>query len=91
MSEKLNNVIDEKFTVKHQYKLFLGRIGLDERTMHPMQKKQLKQAFYGAWGQQLFQMRDDISKLPEEKGIAILNAQTKEVGNFFIVQNGGEN
>ena len=67
--------MDKKFTIEAQYQLYLQRMSLDESKMHPIQKKQLKQTFYGAFGQLLIMMREDISALPEAEGIQVLNAQ----------------
>lgn len=78
--------MDKKFTIAEQYRLYLQRVNLKEKDMHPTQKKQLKQAFYGAYGQSLISMRDDIAALPEEDGVKVLDAQMREVLEFF---NGG--
>ena len=75
--------MDKKFTIEHQYQLYLQRVNLEESKMHPLQKKQLKQAFFGAFGQLLILMRDGIAILPEDVGIKILDAQMKEVLDFF--------
>ena len=75
--------MDKKFTIEHQYGLYLERVNLKEVDMHPVQKKQLKQAFFGAYGQCLLSMRDDVAALSEEEGVKILDAQMKEVLDFF--------
>lgn len=71
-------------TIAEQYALYLQRIGQDEGRMHPEQKKQVKQAFYGAFGQSLIMLRDEISALPEDQGIQALDSMISEVGNFFL-------
>lgn len=73
----------KKFTIEEQYKLYLKRMNLDEGKMHPVQKKQLKQTFYGAFGQLLILMRDETAALTEEEGMQVLNAQMMEVIDFF--------
>lgn len=75
--------MDNKFSINEQYKLFLQRMNLNESVMHPIQKKQLKQAFYGAFAQCIILMRDEISLLPEKEGVEILDSQIKEVVDFF--------
>jgi hypothetical protein len=70
-------------TVAELYKLYLQRVKLDEAKMHPEQKRQLKQVFFGAWGQSLIAMRD-ISLLEEDDGVEAIEALMAEVGNFFI-------
>lgn len=71
-------------TVENQYQLFLERMGLVESEMHPVQKKQLRETFYGATGQMLITLRDDISTLPEEEGIKALDNLLKEVQTFLL-------
>lgn len=57
------------FNLEHQYQLYLERVNLHEERMHPQQKVQLKEAFFGACGQLLVLFRDDIGALPEEEAI----------------------
>lgn len=52
--------------------------------MHPEQKKQLKESFYGAWGQCLISLRDDVGALPDEDAMDVMEAQIKEVGDYFL-------
>lgn len=74
----------DKFKVEKQYQLYLQRVALSESTMHLEQKRQLRQTFFGAWGQCLLCMRDDISELSEDKGIDVLEDMLKEIGDYFL-------
>jgi hypothetical protein len=51
--------------LEKQYQQYLKLIALDEKTMHPEQALQTKQAFYGAAGRLLWLLRDVIPKKTE--------------------------
>ena len=70
--------------LEDEYQLFLQRIGLKEADMHPQQKRQIKQTFYGAFGQCLVITRDEITKFPEDQAIIELQNMFDQVGNFFL-------
>lgn len=72
-----------KFNLEAQYKLFLQRMGLNEQNMHPEQKIQLKQTFFGACGTILLLFRDDISELDEDKGVEAMQSMLQQVEYFF--------
>lgn len=77
----------EKFNVEYQYQLYLKQMGLSEETMHPEQKLQIKNTFYGSFGQLLLLMRDEISELEEDKAIDVLGDLLNEVVNHFLAIN----
>jgi hypothetical protein len=77
---------DALFTVEAQYQLFLKRMALTEASMHPDQKKQLRQAFYGAWGQCLFLQKDEMQQLQEGEQVEVYEAQVKEMGEYWKTQ-----
>ena len=54
--------------------------------MHPQQKIQLRQTFFGASGQMLILLRDELSKLEEEKAMETLQDLINQVGNFFLAE-----
>ncbi|AKD55049.1 hypothetical protein [Spirosoma radiotolerans] len=72
-----------KFNLDYQYALYLKRIKLDEATMHEEQKRQLKQAFYGACGQLLVLFRDDVAALSEREAVGILESLHKQTVAFW--------
>jgi hypothetical protein len=76
----------EQFNLEHQYQLYLQRMSLSESTMHPQQKIQLRQTFFGASGQMLILLRDELSKLEEEKAMETLQDLINQVGNFFLAE-----
>lgn len=72
-----------KYDLEHQYQLFLKRMDLSESTMHPTQKKQLRQTFYGACGQFLVFITEELSKLEEDKAIELLDNIYNQIELFF--------
>lgn len=73
----------ETFNLEHQYQLFLHRMKLSENNMHPQQKIQLKQTFFGAVGQTLILFKDELSNLEEDKAVWVMEDLLKQVSNFF--------
>jgi hypothetical protein len=76
----------QEFNLEHQYQLYLQRMALSEDTMHPQQKIQLRQTFFGASGQMLILLRDELSKLEEDKAMETLQDLINQVGNFFLAE-----
>jgi hypothetical protein len=54
--------------------------------MHPEQKIQLKQTFYGATGQLLLLFRDDLSELEEDKAVEVMETLLNQVTNYFLLR-----
>ena len=65
---------------------YLKLVNLTEGTMHPQQLIETKRAFYGACGQLLVFMRDDIGSLDENEGADVLQSMFNEVGDFWNSQ-----
>jgi len=74
----------EKFNLEYQYQLYLKRVALSEETMHPEQKIQTRQAFYGAVGQILILLRDDAGQLPEDEAMKIFESLMNQVSKYFL-------
>ena len=72
------------FDLEHQYQLYLQRVALNEETMHPEQKKQLRQTFMGACGQMLILLRDELALLDEDEAIANMADMLNQVENYFL-------
>ena len=72
------------FNLEHQYQLYLQRVALNEKHMHPEQKKQLRQAFFGACGQMLILLRDDLTQLKESKAVETMQDMINQVGEYFL-------
>lgn len=83
--------MSDKFKIENQYHLYLHRMGLDENKMSPIQKSETKRVFYGAWGQLLMIIQNDITKLSDEQGFEIMESMINEVGQFFISETHKQN
>lgn len=75
--------MNDPFNVEEQYQKYLTRVGLKEEKMNPIQAKETKQAFFGAWGQLLLVMRDDITTLEEDEAIEKLKDMNTQVLIYF--------
>ena len=72
------------FSIEFQYQLYLSRIQLKEENMHPQQRVQLRQTFYGASSQMLLMLRDDLARLEESHGVAVLQDMMDQVQTYFM-------
>jgi hypothetical protein len=73
-----------QFDIEVQYQLYLKRVALTESQMHPEQSRQLRQAFYGACGQMLILLRDDLAALEENKAIDTMQKMLDQIGKYFM-------
>ncbi len=73
----------EKFNIEHQFMLYLERVGLNILTMDPIQLQETRRAFYGAAGQILLLVRDDITELSEKVGRLALHSMITQVAAFW--------
>lgn len=74
---------NKEFDIEYQYQQYLKRMKLSESTMHPQQKQQLREAFYGAWTQLIFMMRDDLPNESDERVYFILENMVKQTEKFW--------
>lgn len=74
----------DKFNIEYQYQLYLQRLNLSEDMMHPQQKIQLRKTFFGASGQMLLLLRDEVTKLDEDKAVEAFRDMIGQVSRFFI-------
>ena len=81
----------KELDLNHQYKLYLERVGLSESAMHPQQRIETKQAFFGACGQMLILLRDDLGALEYSKAIDTLQDMLNQVSNFWLSQQQKQN
>ena len=71
-------------TLANQWNLYCQRVGLPESEMEPQQRTQLKSAFFGAVGQCVIFLRDEVApNLSEDAGIAVMETWLAEVGAVF--------
>ena len=75
----------KEFDLNHQYQLYLQRVGIkDESKLHPVQRIEMRRVFFGAVGQLLLLLRDDLTKYSEEEGEKILKGMLQQVTNFWL-------
>lgn len=72
------------FNVENQFYLYLKRVKLDPNKIPATQLKETKRAFFGAVGQFLLLLRDDLTGIPEEQAIEALDAMFSQVLDFWI-------
>jgi len=82
---------DYKFTILKQWKEFCYRAGLPEERMPADQRREMKRAFFGAWGQALIHFRDEISAEDEVKAVRLMEGQLKEVTEFWLDEQNKQN
>tara|TARA_R110002126_G_scaffold251055_3_gene394060 strand:+ start:5669 stop:5917 length:249 start_codon:yes stop_codon:yes gene_type:complete len=73
-----------KFNIENQYKLYLQRMKLDESKMPTVQRVETKRVFYGAFGQLLMLLQNDISALSDDEAFKTLDNMITQVGQFFM-------
>ena len=80
----LTPALKEQFSIEKEWKLYLERVGLNEMTMHPDQNTETKRAFYGAYGQALIQISDEVAELEEDTGVEVLTHLIDQVTIFWM-------
>lgn len=68
------------------YDEYLDRCQIDRAKMPADQHREMKRAFFGAAGQVLIYMRDDVGVQGEEKAAAIFQAMLDEVQVFWSIE-----
>lgn len=79
------------FNLNYQYKLYIERCGLKEYQLSFVQNQEMKRAFFGACGQILLILRDDVSEFDEDKAIEIMQNMLNQVSDFFIKEQNKQN
>ena len=79
------------FNLNYQYQLYLERCGLKENQLSFVQNQEMKRAFFGACGQILLVLRDDVSEFDEDKAVEIFSNMLNQVSDFFIKELNKEN
>ena len=74
----------EKFNIENQYKLYLKIMKLNESKMPEVQRIETKRVFYGAFGQLLMLLKNDIPALSDKDAFKALDSMINQVGQFFI-------
>lgn len=75
--------MEENLNLEQQYLFYLNKVNLKLDQMHPQQKIQVKQAFYGACGQMLILLRDTVGELNEEEAMKAFENLLNQVADYW--------
>jgi len=85
MENKKKSGVDNPYDLEEQYQFFLKKIGLDESKMGEVQRKSMKDSFFGACGILLKVFHMDIGKIEDEgEAIREMNGMLKMVEDYWI-------
>lgn len=82
------SVPQQKFDIEHQYQIYLQRSRLREWLMGDAQRVETRRAFYGACGQMLILLRDEVTSLEDLEAIETLSGMERQVQEFFKKESG---
>lgn len=71
------------FGVEQQYQVYLQRVAMTEAQMGPVQRVEMRRTFYGAWGQALLCMRDDVAALSDDDAVNALSDMINQVADYW--------
>lgn len=72
-----------EFLIEENYQAYLKMVKLSEVNMHPIQKKEMRQVFFAAWGMCLIALKESVADMPEERAIEVLKDWCDQVKIFF--------
>lgn len=81
----------EQFQLEHQWNLYLERVGLKGKSLPVNQYREMKQTFFGACGQILLLLRDDVAALDDDEAMKVMESFINQVGEFFIAVSNRQN
>jgi hypothetical protein len=73
----------QESNLEWQWKQYLKRVDVTEEQLSPIQRQEMKRAFYGACGQILILLRDDVGELPEDQAVTVLQDMMNQIQNFW--------
>lgn len=71
------------FNLEDQYQFYLEKVQLNEATMHPTQRIQLRETFMGAAGIILLLIRDEFAALSDQDGDRMFTSMIDQVSEFW--------
>jgi len=74
---------DKDFDLARQWALFLERCNLPE-ALREDQEREMRKAFYGAAGQIILLLRDDVAALSMADGVQVMKRLLSQVEEFFV-------
>lgn len=79
------------FDVEKQFLEYAKRVKLDKNRVPAIQWIETRRAFFGAWGQALYMLRDDLSELTEDEGVEVLEDMKNQVLRFWQAEGNRQN
>ncbi len=74
---------DERFCLECQYQKLLEKLNLKEEDLHEVQKTVMRDTYFGAIGQLLVTCRDDLSQLPEDEAVDMMQSMLNQTKDYF--------
>ncbi len=90
-TDNLKGKAKPDYTILYQWKKYCELVKLPEESLASDQMREMKRCFYGAWGQALIHLRDEVGTLSEQAAVGIMERQIKEVADFFLGEQGRQN
>jgi hypothetical protein len=76
-------LIPSEFNIDKHFDDYLSLVKLDKRKMPPYQLREIRRAFYGAWGIKMILDRNILTTYDEDFASDILNDQLDQVAKFW--------
>lgn len=77
-----------RFNIEQEFQKYCSRSKLDLDNCPTAQVIETRRAFYGAIGQLLFYLKNDLSEVSDDDGVAELESIWKQVATFWDRQAG---
>ena len=81
----------KKFSVEEQFNIYLKLVNLDKRKMPPFQLREMRRCFYGAVGQTLILLRDEVVTQDEDSSINSVQDLLDQINEFWIKESSPKN
>lgn len=75
--------VPQQFDIEAQFDHYLLLVKLDKRKVLPFQMREMRRAFYGAWGMKMISDRDQLTLFSEDDAVEILENQLDQVATFW--------
>lgn len=77
---------NNNFDLETQFQNYLDKMGLKVTEMPLEQHQETKRAFFGAWGQFLVLLSNDVPELEEDEAVDQLKKMNEEVRRFWLLE-----
>ena len=81
-----------KIDLEKQWKIYLDNAQVKESQLIPIQRQEMKRAFFGGLGQALLVMRDEVGMIEnEDEAVDCLQDMLNQVGQFWMAEQNKNN